>query len=71
MLVISSRNAIRALLMHISDIPTKELLAIDIPNGVPLLYETQGAGCLKTIGADSCNFGLEAPFVPLVKAGYD
>jgi 2,3-bisphosphoglycerate-dependent phosphoglycerate mutase len=30
-LVISSRNAIRALLMHISDIPTKLLLSIDIP----------------------------------------
>jgi bisphosphoglycerate-dependent phosphoglycerate mutase len=69
-LVISSRNAIRALLMHISDIPTKELLAIDIPNGVPLLYEV-GKGCLKTIGAESCNFGLEAPFVPLIKPGYD
>lgn len=34
-LVISSRNAIRALLMHISDIPVKTLLSIDIPVRAP------------------------------------
>eukprot|EP00307_Rebecca_sp_RCC1486_P005546 CAMPEP_0119419466 /NCGR_PEP_ID=MMETSP1335-20130426/20947_1 /TAXON_ID=259385 /ORGANISM="Chrysoculter rhomboideus, Strain RCC1486" /LENGTH=254 /DNA_ID=CAMNT_0007444775 /DNA_START=60 /DNA_END=824 /DNA_ORIENTATION=- len=61
-LVISSRNSIRALLMHISDISTQELLTIDIPNGVPLVYEIE-MDCLKTIESDTCNFGVDGPFV--------
>lgn len=126
-LVISSRNAIRALLMHISDIPVKTLLSIDIPvratslmakgwggsrlaccatarvgawggvavaaghsraaacahssraplasrpslaplpqNGVPLLYEFH-KDCLKTLDSETCNFGIEWPFVPSLK----
>ncbi|KAJ1625569.1 histidine phosphatase superfamily [Pavlovales sp. CCMP2436] len=66
-LVVSSRNAIRALLMHISDIPTKTLLSIDIPNGVPLMYELH-KDCLKTIDSETCNFGIDGPFMPVLKS---
>ena len=38
-LVASSENAIRGLLMHLCDIPTDRIHEIDIPNSVPLVYD--------------------------------
>lgn len=37
-LIASSENAIRGLLMHLCDIPEHRIHEIDIPNGVPLIY---------------------------------
>lgn len=38
-LVISSKNALRALLMHIADVPADALPSVDVPNSVPFSYD--------------------------------
>ena len=40
-LIASSENAIRGLLMHLCDIPANRIHEIDIPNGLPLVYNLQ------------------------------
>jgi len=37
-LIASSENAIRGLLMHLCDIPRERIHEIDIPNGLPLIF---------------------------------
>eukprot|EP01038_Epipyxis_sp_PR26KG_P006832 gene6832-9354_t len=39
-LIASSENAIRGLLMHLCDIPVDKIHAVEIPTGLPLLYDT-------------------------------
>ena len=38
-LISSSENAIRGLLMYLLNIPKEEIVNIDIPNGVPIVYD--------------------------------
>lgn len=40
-LISSSENAIRGLLMHLCDIPSEQIAGVEIPTGVPLIYEPQ------------------------------
>ena len=39
MLISSSENAIRGLLMHLCDVPVERIADVEIPTGVPLLYD--------------------------------
>ena len=38
-LISSSENAIRGLLMHLCDIPEEKIVELEIPNGLPLVYD--------------------------------
>tara|TARA_B110001452_G_scaffold17376_1_gene14095 strand:+ start:199 stop:1161 length:963 start_codon:yes stop_codon:yes gene_type:complete len=38
-LVVSSKNLLRSLFVEITDIPTNTLVNVDIPNGVPILFD--------------------------------
>lgn len=38
-LIASSENAIRGLLMHLCDIPEDKIAQLNIPNGVPIIYD--------------------------------
>ncbi len=38
-LIASSENAIRGLLMHLCDIPDDAIASLNIPNGVPIIYD--------------------------------
>ena len=40
-LISSSENAIRGLLMHLCDIPESEITGLEIPNGLPLIYDVR------------------------------
>nr|CDS29653.1 phosphoglycerate mutase [Hymenolepis microstoma] len=40
-LVVAHLNSIRALLKHIDNIPNEKIMDIDIPTGIPLVYELQ------------------------------
>lgn len=41
-LIASSENAIRGLLMHLCDIPIANISNVEIPTGVPLIYDIAG-----------------------------
>jgi len=60
-LVASSENAIRGLLMHLLKIPTTEISNIEIPTGLPLLFDMRHR-CLKLLDGDftDYNFGTAA-----------
>jgi len=47
-LISSSENAIRGLLMHLCDIPEEEVTGLEIPNGVPLIFDLKSK-CLKLL----------------------
>uniref|UniRef100_A0A7R9YG63 Phosphoglycerate mutase n=1 Tax=Pinguiococcus pyrenoidosus TaxID=172671 RepID=A0A7R9YG63_9STRA len=47
-LISSSENAIRGLLMHLCDIPPDRICDVEIPTGVPLLYDTKQK-CIKLL----------------------
>jgi 2,3-bisphosphoglycerate-dependent phosphoglycerate mutase len=57
-LVASSENAIRGLLMHLFDIPADRISGIEIPTGLPLVYDVQRK-CLSLLEGDFSdhNFG--------------
>jgi 2,3-bisphosphoglycerate-dependent phosphoglycerate mutase len=40
-LIASSENAIRGLLMHLCDIPTDRIHEVEIPTGLPMVYDAQ------------------------------
>lgn len=48
-LVASSENAIRGLLMHLFQIPKERISEIEIPTGLPMLYDVN-ARCLRLLG---------------------
>jgi len=57
-LVASSENAIRGLLMHLLDIPEERIAEIEIPTGLPLMYDYQNRRLSLLEGdVDSYNFG--------------
>jgi 2,3-bisphosphoglycerate-dependent phosphoglycerate mutase len=47
-LISSSENAIRGLLMHLCDIPEEMITQLEIPNGLPLIYDLDSK-CLKLL----------------------
>jgi len=68
-LVASSENAIRGLLMHLLRIPKEEIVNIEIPTGLPLVYDMRHR-CLSLLEGDftDYNFGkaAETLFTPCV-----
>lgn len=50
-LIASSENAIRGLLMHLCDIPEQRIHEIDIPNGLPLIYNIKKK-CIQLLDED-------------------
>eukprot|EP00532_Pseudo-nitzschia_australis_P006748 CAMPEP_0168172208 /NCGR_PEP_ID=MMETSP0139_2-20121125/5114_1 /TAXON_ID=44445 /ORGANISM="Pseudo-nitzschia australis, Strain 10249 10 AB" /LENGTH=856 /DNA_ID=CAMNT_0008089809 /DNA_START=94 /DNA_END=2664 /DNA_ORIENTATION=- len=68
-LISSSENAIRGLLMHLCDIPESEITGLEIPNGLPLIYDVKSK-CVKLLddgsGCDPLevyNFGPSAKYL--------
>lgn len=47
-LISSSENAIRGLLMHLCEIPEERVTELEIPNGLPLIYDLESK-CLKLL----------------------
>jgi len=47
-MIASSENAIRGLLMHLCDIPSDQISGLEIPTGVPLIFDMKGK-CLKLL----------------------
>lgn len=47
-LIASSENAIRGILMHLMDIDPSRINEIEIPNGLPLIY-SQKSRCIKLL----------------------
>ena len=60
-LIASSENAIRGLLMHLLKIPKSEIVNIEIPTGLPLVFDLRHK-CLKLLDGDfrDYNFGKSA-----------
>jgi broad specificity phosphatase PhoE len=74
-LISSSENAIRGLLMHLCEIPEEKITDLEIPNGLPLVFDLESK-CLKLLddgtGRDPLkvhNFGNAANYLfrPCVK----
>mmetsp|Transcript_6726 Transcript_6726/g.10643 ORF Transcript_6726/g.10643 Transcript_6726/m.10643 type:complete len:918 (+) Transcript_6726:182-2935(+) len=68
-LISSSENAIRGLLMHLCEIPESEITGLEIPNGLPLIYDVKSK-CVKLLddgtGRDPLevyNFGEGAKYL--------
>ena len=60
-LIASSENAIRGLLMHLLRIPEEEIINIEIPTGLPLVFDMRHR-CLKLLEGEfsDYNFGTAA-----------
>ena len=65
-LVASSENAIRGLLMHLCDVPPEDVPEIEIPTGIPIIYDFEGR-CIHLLDdgllpppRDRYNFGKAA-----------
>ena len=68
-LIASSENAIRGLLMHLMDIPEEKIAKLEIPNGLPLIYDVKSR-CIKLLDDGSTedplskhNFGESADYL--------
>lgn len=68
-LIASSENAIRGLLMHLCEIPEDKIAGLEIPNGLPLIFD-MNSKCLKLLddgsGEDPLekyNFGASASYL--------
>ena len=68
-LIASSENAIRGLLMYLCDIPEELISELSIPNGVPLIYDVRSK-CIKLLDDGSGinplekhHFGPGAPYL--------
>ena len=57
-LISSSENAIRGLLMHLCDIPEEEIVGLEIPNGLPIIYDIKSK-CVKLLDAGDGKDPLE------------
>ena len=58
-LVISSKNLLRALLMELTDLPPDALIDLDVPNGQPIVYDV-ATRRLTLLGRD----GASSPWPP-------
>mmetsp|Transcript_22359 Transcript_22359/g.40111 ORF Transcript_22359/g.40111 Transcript_22359/m.40111 type:complete len:911 (-) Transcript_22359:158-2890(-) len=68
-LIASSENAIRGLLMHLCEIPEDKIAGLEIPNGLPLIFD-MNSKCIKLLddgsGEDPLekyNFGPSASYL--------
>lgn len=68
-LIASSENAIRGLLMHLCDIPEDKIAGLEIPNGLPIIFD-MNSKCVKLLddgsGEDPLekyNFGSSASYL--------
>jgi len=68
-LISSSENAIRGLLMHLCDIPQDKITGLEIPNGLPIIFDLRSK-CVKLLddgtGRDpleTYNFGSAASYL--------
>eukprot|EP00522_Entomoneis_paludosa_P008110 CAMPEP_0172453534 /NCGR_PEP_ID=MMETSP1065-20121228/10807_1 /TAXON_ID=265537 /ORGANISM="Amphiprora paludosa, Strain CCMP125" /LENGTH=926 /DNA_ID=CAMNT_0013205717 /DNA_START=69 /DNA_END=2849 /DNA_ORIENTATION=+ len=68
-LISSSENAIRGLLMHLCDIPQDKITGLEIPNGLPIIFDLRSK-CVKLLddgtGRDPLevyNFGSAASYL--------
>ena len=68
-LISSSENAIRGLLMHLCEIPEEKITDLEIPNGLPLIFDVKSK-CIKLLddgtGIDPLeryNFGSAANYL--------
>jgi len=68
-LIASSENAIRGLLMHLCEIPEDKIAGLEIPNGLPLIYSFNSK-CIKLLDDGSIedpleryNFGSSASYL--------
>lgn len=68
-LISSSENAIRGLLMHLCDIPEEKVTELEIPNGLPIIFDVKSK-CVKLLddgtGRDPLevhNFGKAASYL--------
>lgn len=68
-LISSSENAIRGLLMHLCEIPKDKIADLEIPNGLPIIYDLKSK-CIKLLddgtGRDPLevhNFGKAASYL--------
>lgn len=57
-LISSSENAIRGLLMVLCEIPVEKISELEIPNGLPLIYDVKSK-CVKLLDDGSGNDPLE------------
>jgi len=57
-LISSSENAIRGLLMVLCEIPVEEISGLEIPNGLPLIYDVKSK-CIKLLDDGSGEDPLE------------
>eukprot|EP00956_Cyclotella_meneghiniana_P003096 scaffold3780_cov66-Cyclotella_meneghiniana.AAC.8 len=68
-LIASSENAIRGLLMHLCEIPVEKISGLEIPNGLPIIFDLNSK-CVKLLddgtGRDPLevhNFGASASYL--------
>jgi 2,3-bisphosphoglycerate-dependent phosphoglycerate mutase len=57
-LIASSENAIRGLLMHLCDIPVDKITELEIPNGLPIIFDIKSR-CVKLLDDGSGKDPLE------------
>ena len=57
-LISSSENAIRGLLMTLCDIPEEKISELEIPNGLPMIYDLKSR-CIKLLDDGSGDDPLE------------
>jgi len=60
-LVCAHGNSLRALVKHLDRIPDEEIASLDIPTGIPLLFELDGQ--LRPQGARDPRFGLSGRYL--------
>jgi 2,3-bisphosphoglycerate-dependent phosphoglycerate mutase len=58
-LISSSENAIRGLLMHLCEIPESEISGLEIPNGLPLIFDFKSK-CVKLVRKIRIQFHMHA-----------
>ncbi len=56
-LVASSENAIRGLLMHLLDLPTDMISDIEIPTGLPLVYDLERR-CISLLEGEQADYNF-------------
>lgn len=66
-LVVAHGNSLRALVKHLDRIPDAAIAAVDLPTGVPLLYELDER--MRPLGAVDPSFGVSGVYLDPAAAG--